>query len=82
MTYFDDNEAIFEEIHSLISYRWFYFNISQVITDVAQEDRLGRSGAINVWNIFSLYTVELQWLEHLWNHKNKFDTWVVRADEC
>ena len=24
-------------------------------------------------------TVELQWLEHLWNHKNMFETGVVPA---
>ena len=24
-------------------------------------------------------TVELQWLEHLWNHENMFETGVVRA---
>ena len=27
-------------------------------------------------------TVELQWLEHLKNHKNMFETGVVRAREC
>ena len=27
-------------------------------------------------------TVELQWLEHLWNHENMFETGVVRANEC
>ena len=27
------------------------------------------------------YTVELQWLEHLWNHENVFETGVVRAKE-
>ena len=26
-------------------------------------------------------TVELQWLEHLWDHGNLFETWVVRATE-
>ena len=30
------------------------------------------------WNI---YTVEPQWLEHLWDHGNSFETWVVRATE-
>ena len=32
----------------------------------------------------SLYlnTVELGWLEHLWNHVNMFETGVVRANEC
>ncbi|MEW8487794.1 MAG: hypothetical protein AB2705_21650, partial [Candidatus Thiodiazotropha sp.] len=28
------------------------------------------------------YTVELQWLEHLWNHEIMFETRVVRANEC
>ena len=27
-------------------------------------------------------TVELQWLEHLWNHENMFETGLVRANEC
>ena len=27
-------------------------------------------------------TLELQWLEHLWNHENLFETGVVRAKEC
>ena len=31
---------------------------------------------------FLTATVELQWLEHLWNHENTFATGVVRADEC
>ena len=25
---------------------------------------------------------ELQWLEHLWNHENMFETGVVQANEC
>ena len=25
--------------------------------------------------------VELQWLEHLWNHENMFETGVVRVNE-
>ena len=28
------------------------------------------------------YTVGLQWLEHLWNHENMFETKVVQANEC
>ena len=28
------------------------------------------------------YTVELQWLEYLWNHENMFETGVVRSNEC
>ena len=27
-------------------------------------------------------TVELKWLEHLWNHENMVETGVVRANEC
>ena len=27
------------------------------------------------------YTVELQWLEHRWDHGNLFEIWVVRATE-
>ena len=27
-------------------------------------------------------TVEHQWLKHLWNHENMFETGVVRANEC
>ena len=29
-----------------------------------------------------LFTVELQWLEHLWNHEIMFETGVVRTKEC
>ena len=28
-----------------------------------------------------MYIVELQWLERLWDHRNLFETWVVRATE-
>ena len=31
---------------------------------------------------FIINTVELQWLEHLWDHENMFETGVVRANEC
>ena len=30
----------------------------------------------------STSTVELQWLEHLWNHENISETGGVRANEC
>ena len=29
-----------------------------------------------------VYTVELQWLEHLWDYENMFETGVVQANEC
>ena len=28
------------------------------------------------------YTVELQWLEHFWNHENTFETRVVQGNVC
>ena len=28
------------------------------------------------------FTVELQWLKHLWDHKNMFETGIVQANEC
>ena len=32
--------------------------------------------------IFIFFTVELQWLELLWNHENMFKTGLVQANEC
>ena len=34
------------------------------------------------WFTVNLYTVELQWLQHLWNHENMFEIGVVQANEC
>ena len=28
------------------------------------------------------YVQSNQWLKHLWDHENKFETGVVRANEC
>ena len=37
---------------------------------------------IHSLNWITWYTVEPQWLEHLWDHDgNSFETWVVRATE-
>ena len=33
-------------------------------------------------NLKHQHTVELQWLEYLWNHKNMLETGVVRTNEC
>ena len=27
-------------------------------------------------------TIELQWLDHLWDQENMFETGVVRANDC
>ena len=32
--------------------------------------------------MFSNTIIELQWLEHLWNHENMFKTGVVQANKC
>ena len=32
-------------------------------------------------NEYLQHTVELQCLEHLWDHGNLFKTWIVRATE-
>ena len=32
-------------------------------------------------NLHFPVTAVLQWLEHLWDHDNMFETWVVRANE-
>ena len=37
---------------------------------------------LNVCFLPICYTVELQWLEQLWNHGNMFETGKVQADEC
>ena len=37
---------------------------------------------IQVGILSKLYTVELQWLKHLWDPENVFETRVVRVNEC
>ena len=37
--------------------------------------------AIQFHQKVNIYTVELQWFEHLWNHENMFEIWVIRANE-
>ena len=40
------------------------------------------SDAISTHNASdSGYTVELQWLEHLWDHENMFEIGEIRANE-
>ena len=36
----------------------------------------------NAYEAMYSYTVELQWLKHLWNHQNIFEAGVVQANEC
>ena len=37
---------------------------------------------VELWFNVTVNTVELQWLEHIWDHENMFKTGVVRASEC
>ena len=39
-------------------------------------------GSFQCREVLRICTVELQWLKHLWNHENMFETVVVRANEC
>ena len=32
--------------------------------------------------LWARIAVEFQWLEHLWDYENMFETGVVRANEC
>ena len=35
-----------------------------------------------IYHVITDNTIEPQWLEHLKNHENMFETGVVRANEC
>ena len=37
---------------------------------------------VSINQSYTYHTVKLQWLEHLWNHENMFETGLVRANEC
>ena len=45
-----------------------YLNLKQIYT------------CYDIWT--KKYTVEFQWIEHLWNHENMFEIGVVRGYEC
>ena len=54
-----------------------------------EEDRWSKQIKLNQNKLYNhrsfiaiVYTVELQWLEHLWDHGKLFEPWVVRAKEC
>ena len=38
--------------------------------------------AKNLNSFLKTYTVELQWLEQLWNYENMFEAGEVRVNEC
>ena len=42
---------------------------------------LGKCSSMEYMHVAFCNAVELQWIEHLWNHENIFETRVVRANE-
>ena len=50
--------------------------------DVMRQSTCMVVSPIMVNNFAVPYTVEIQWLEHLWDHENMFETRVIRANEC
>ena len=40
-----------------------------------------RKGPLAMTILLHTGTAELQWLEHLWNHENMFETGVVRVND-
>ena len=61
----------------------FVFHISPSFSLQSLVENGIRKVLSNLIFMFSaLHTIELQWLEHLKNHENMFQTGVVRAIEC
>ena len=46
-----------------------------------QNRRCANTGFSKSEVLLKSYTVELQWLEHLWDHENMFEAGVVRDNE-
>ena len=55
-------------------------NFAIVVHPVEQEGKMIMPRLLSL-HVCRVNTVELQWLEHLWNHENMFETGVVRANE-
>ena len=69
------------EENSLVRFLYFF---SKHVTFIL---RYRQSALENTLTLHCRYcyfdiTVELQWLEHLWDYENMFGTGVVRANEC
>ena len=62
--------------------RYDVFNDFKAASDRVWHSALWAMMQKNSININIKSTVELQWLEHFWDHENQFETGVVRANEC
>ena len=64
------------------------FKCALVKCEIARDDEtLLYDPQVIITSVYTPYfknddTVELHWLEHLWNHKKMFETGVVRANDC
>ena len=67
---------------ALHSSSFFEMTIISICKPCGQTLRCRCLQVLLMWEAWLYITVELQWLEHLWNHENMFETGVVRADEC
>ena len=56
--------------------------LSSPLTSTTAARRSGHILTLVIFNGNETHPVELNWLEHLWEHKNMFETRVVRANEC
>ena len=67
---------------------YVYFRLNSFVKYVPYHLQLDSSNAMQIiqqypsGSIFNEVTVELQWLEHLWNHDNMLETALVGANEC
>ena len=64
-------------LHMNLKLRWFLCSKNDLNLDpdliYRPQDHQGKN---------CIHTVELQWLENLWNLENMFGTEVIRANEC
>ena len=62
-------------------YDLYYITNNAIVIICSKTLTNKHSVTYNESELILLTTVELQWLEHLWNHENMFETGVVRANE-
>ena len=74
-----DKKWFKRDIIVLISFLIIFVSISFLV-NIGKEMSLPGFRTSGIF-LFS-FTVEFQWLEHLWNHENMFEAGVVRANEC
>ena len=79
-------ESIFIWTTAVVNYRWLSVTYRCLLFLILRKTNT-RQSSYNTrlckydYLELRIYTVERQWLEHLWDHGNLFETWVVRATE-